>query len=102
MFHAYGVENKMNPNFDIITYDIVKTCGGLPLSIEVMGQFLNVKYCSQIWKEALWRLTVAKALGVGRENEVFWNRLKIDDDLEEEDFFIILDIYIYILSMVIK
>jgi hypothetical protein len=50
MFHAYGVENKMNPNFDIITNEIVKACGGLPLSIDVMGLFFNVIYCLQSFR----------------------------------------------------
>ncbi len=43
MFHAFGVEKKMKPNFDIITSEIVKACGELPLSIEVMDQFLSTK-----------------------------------------------------------
>jgi hypothetical protein len=93
MFHAYGVEKKMEPNFNIITNEIVKACGGLPLSIEVMGRFLNTKHCLQIWKEALWKLSVAEALGGGRENEVLWNKLKISyDDLEEEEKHMFLDI----------
>jgi adenylate kinase family enzyme len=75
MFHAYGVEKKMKPNFNVITNEIVKACGGLPLSIEVMGRFLNTKHCLQIWREALWKLNVAEALGGGRENEVLWMRL---------------------------
>ncbi len=29
MFHAYGVEKKMKPNFNVITNEIVKACGGL-------------------------------------------------------------------------
>jgi phage gp16-like protein len=45
MFHAYGVEEKMKPNFNFITDEIVKACDGLPLSIEVMGQFLKTKHC---------------------------------------------------------
>jgi hypothetical protein len=93
MFHAYGVEKKMKPNFNVITNEIVKTCGGLPLSIEVMGRFLNTKHCLQIWKEALWKLSDAEALGGGRENEVLWNKLKISyDDLEEEEKHMFLDI----------
>jgi hypothetical protein len=51
-----------------------------------MGQFLNIKHCLQIWKEALWRLSVAGALRGGRENDVLWNKFKISyDDLEEEE-----------------
>jgi adenylate kinase family enzyme len=93
MFHAYGVEKKMKPNFNVITNEIVKACGGLPLSIEVMGRFLNTKHCLQIWKEALWKLSDAEALGGGRENEVLWNKLKISyDDLEEEEKHMFLDI----------
>ncbi|CAK9257907.1 unnamed protein product [Sphagnum jensenii] len=93
MFHAYGVEKKMKPNFNVIIDEIVKACGGLPLNIEVMGRFLNTKHCLQIWKEALWRLSAAEALGGGRENEVLWNKLKISyDDLEEEEKNMFLDI----------
>ncbi|KAH8947060.1 hypothetical protein BDL97_11G020300 [Sphagnum fallax] len=93
MFHAYGVEKKMKPNFNVITDKIVKACDGLPLSIEVMGRFLNTKHCLKIWEEALWRLTSAQALGGGTENEVLWNTLKICyDDLEEEEKVMFLDI----------
>jgi hypothetical protein len=92
-FHAYGVEEKMKPNFNVITDEIVKACAGLPLSIEVMGRFLKTKHCLQIWKEALWKLGSAEALGGGRENEVLWNKLRISyDDLEEEERHMFLDI----------
>jgi energy-coupling factor transporter ATP-binding protein EcfA2 len=85
MFHANGVEKKMKPYFNVLTDEIVKACGGLPLSIEVMGRFLNTKHCLQIWKEFLWRLSVSESLGGDRENEVLWNKLRISyDDLEEE------------------
>jgi adenylate kinase family enzyme len=93
MFHAYGVEKKMKPNFNVIIDEIVKACGGLPLSIEVMGRFLSTKHCLQIWKEALWKLSAAEALGGGRENEVLWSKLKISyEDLEEEEKNMFLDI----------
>ncbi|CAM6003401.1 unnamed protein product, partial [Sphagnum balticum] len=93
MFHANGVEKKMKPYFNVLTDEIVKACGGLPLSIEVMGRFLNTKHCLQIWKEVLWRLSVAEALGGDRENEVLWNKLRISyDDLEEEEKKMFLDI----------
>jgi hypothetical protein len=83
----------MKPNFNVITDEIVKACGGLPLSIEVMGRFLKTKHCLKIWKEALWRLSAAEPLGGGRENEVLWNKLKISyDDLEEEGKKMFLDI----------
>ncbi len=93
MFHAYGVEKKMKPNFNVITDEIVKACNALPLSIEVMGRFLSTKHCLQIWEEALWRLSAAQALGGGMENEVLWSTLKISyDDLEEEEKNMFLDI----------
>jgi len=93
MFHAYGVEKKMKPNFNVITNEIVKACGGLPLSIEVMGRFLTTKHCLRIWEETLRKLSVAEALGGGRENEMLWNKLRISyDDLEEEEKHMFLDI----------
>jgi hypothetical protein len=93
MSHAYGVEKRMKPNFNVITNEIVKACGGLPLSIEVMGRFLNTKHCLQIWEEALGKLNAAEALGGGRENEVLWRKLRISyDDLEEEEKHMFLDI----------
>jgi GTPase SAR1 family protein len=93
MFHAYGVEEKMKPNFNVITDEIVKACAGLPLSIEVMGRFLKTKHCIEIWKEALSKLRSAEALGGGRENEMLWNKLRISyDDLEEEEKHMFLDI----------
>jgi hypothetical protein len=99
MFHALGVEKKMKPNFNIITNEIVKAYGGLPLSIEVMDQFLSTKDFLQIWKEALQRLHLAKALVGGKENKILWNKLKISyDDLEEEEKYMFLDIACFFYS----
>ncbi|CAK9236075.1 unnamed protein product, partial [Sphagnum troendelagicum] len=65
MFHAYGVEEKMKPNFNDITDEIVKACAGLPLSIEVMGRFLKTKHCLRIWKEAF-QLTTLETLNLSK------------------------------------
>jgi hypothetical protein len=93
MFHAFGVEKKMKPNFNIITNEIAKACGGLPLSIEVMDRFLSTKDFLQIWKEVSQRLHLAKDLIGGKENEMLWNKFKISyDDLEEEEKYMFLDI----------
>jgi hypothetical protein len=99
MFHALSVEKKMKPNFNIITNEIVKACGGLPLSIEVTDQFLSTKDVLQFWKEALQRLHLAKALIGGKENKILWNKLKITyDDLEEEEKYMFLDIACFFYS----
>jgi hypothetical protein len=83
---------------DGLAKDISKACGGLPLSIEVMGQFLK-KYShpsyederEALWKKALDKLQEAKSLD-GSAVDRLWARLKISyDDLDEDHKSMFLD-----------
>jgi predicted transcriptional regulator len=58
----------------------VGACSGLPLSLEVMGRFLNGENFIPVWRDALTRLQNALRL---QEDDMLWRTLRISiDDLE--------------------
>jgi hypothetical protein len=66
---------------------IISACDKLPLSLEVIGQFLEkcnyleIKERLEIWKEALMRLRTAKSFdGSKDDNSLLWSKLKISYD----------------------
>ena len=85
--HAFKRPSCPVEDLHDITNDIVATCGGLPLSLEVVGSFLFKKQEQSMnyWKGALQRLKEAKSLD-GGENDRLWKTLKISfDDLDESN-----------------
>jgi hypothetical protein len=63
-----------------IREEIVGACSGLPLSLEVMGRFLNGENFIPVWRDALTRLQDARRL---QEDDMLWRTLRITiDDLE--------------------
>jgi len=63
-----------------IREEIVGACCGLPLSLEVMGRFLNGENFIPLWRNALTRLQNARRL---QEDDMLWRTLRISiDDLE--------------------
>lgn len=63
-----------------IREEIVGACSGLPLSLEVMGRFLNGENFIPVWRDALTRLQNARRL---QEDDMLWRTLRISiDDLE--------------------
>ncbi|KAG0608128.1 hypothetical protein M758_8G080700 [Ceratodon purpureus] len=84
--------------FEDEAVNIVHACGGLPLSLEVIGQHLRKRNHLRgdtrldVWKEALRRLKEAISFeGYSNHDEKLWSTLKISyDDLDdlEKGFFL--------------
>ncbi len=94
MFHAFGNANHVpTKDFKDICIKIIKACGGLPLSLKVLGSFLcNVKEL-EIWEGALNKLKNGQSLTGGNDNEELWSKLKISyDHLDKENQNMFLDI----------
>ncbi|KAG0564104.1 hypothetical protein KC19_8G083000 [Ceratodon purpureus] len=101
-FHAfndvYEIEREERGIFEREAVKIVRACGGLPLSLEVIGQHLrkrNHLHLGErldVWKEALRRLKEAISFeGYSNHDEKLWSTLKISyDDLDdlEKGFFL--------------
>jgi len=60
--HAFGNANIITNDFLDLSKEIVKACGGLPLSLEVMGGFLCTKHNLELWKDALCKLKAREGL----------------------------------------
>ncbi|KAG0569471.1 hypothetical protein KC19_6G093000 [Ceratodon purpureus] len=87
--------------FEIVCGDVVRACGGLPLSLEVMGRFLggylkddlSSEECLDCWKTALEKLKNAEPLEWGADNDKLWKVLQISyDALRENEQNMFLDI----------
>ncbi len=78
MFHAFGNANHDPPkDFKDICMKIITACGGLPLSLKVLGSFLCNTKELQMWKGALSKLESGESLTGGYDNEDLWSVLKI-------------------------
>jgi hypothetical protein len=81
MFHAFGNVNHVpTKDFKDICMKIIKACGGLPLSLKVLGSFLCNTKELEIWEGALRKLESGQNLTGGNDNEELWNVLKISYD----------------------
>jgi nucleoside-triphosphatase THEP1 len=82
MFHAFDNANHVpTKDFKNIFMKIIKACGGLPLSLKVVGSFLyNIKEF-EIWKGALSKLKSGQSFTGGNDNEELWSVLKICYDV---------------------
>jgi len=56
MFHAFKHANGVTNDFESISMEIIKACGGLPLSLEILGCYLHGICDLEIWKNALCKL----------------------------------------------
>jgi len=94
MFHAFGNANHVpTKDFKDICMKIIKACGGLPLSLKVLGSFLcNIKELD-IWEGALSKLKHGQSFNGGNDNEKLWSILRISyDHLDKEHQNMFLDI----------
>jgi nucleoside-triphosphatase THEP1 len=94
MFHAFGNANHVpTKDFKDICMKIIKACGGLPLTLKVLGSFLcNIKEL-EIWEGALSKLESGQSFTGANDNEELWNQLRIDyDHLDKEHKNMFLDI----------
>jgi len=53
MFHAFKHANNVTNDFKNISMEIIKACGGVPLSLEILGCYLCDICDLEIWKHAL-------------------------------------------------
>lgn len=79
--HHPNVE-KLAREFETIATQIVHTCAGNPLSLQVVGEFLGKKKnlfgtadLLEMYKEALYKLRHAQVLGGGKSNDKLWTRI---------------------------
>ncbi|KAH8957983.1 hypothetical protein BDL97_07G120300, partial [Sphagnum fallax] len=93
MFHAFKNENHVTNDFKNISMEIIKACGGLPLSLEILGCYLYNVDDLEIWEDALCVLKAGRNITGGNDNESLWKTLKISyDHLDEEHRNMFLDI----------
>jgi len=99
MFHAFKHPNHVTNYFKNISMEIIKACGGLPLSLEILGCYLCDIDDLEIWKDALRELKARKNITWGSDNELLWKTLIISyDHLNEEHQNMILDIVCFFIS----
>jgi GTPase SAR1 family protein len=94
MFHAFDNANHIpTKDFKDICMKIIKACGGLPLSLKVLGSFLCDTKDLDIWKGALRKLKSGQSITGGYDNEELWSVLKISyDSLDKQHQNMFLDI----------
>jgi dephospho-CoA kinase len=81
MFHALGNGNHVpTEDFNDICMKIIKACGGLPLSLKVLGSFSCNTKKLEMWEGALSKLKSGQSLTGGNDNEKLWSVLKISYD----------------------
>jgi energy-coupling factor transporter ATP-binding protein EcfA2 len=78
MFHAFGNANHVpTKDFKDICMKIIKACGGLPLSLKVLGSILCNTKELEMWEGALSKLKSGQSFTGGNDNEELWSVLKI-------------------------
>ncbi len=80
MLHAFKDENCVTNDLKIISMDIIKACGGLPLSLEVLGCYLCDTRDLETWKSALYELKGGRNITRSPDNEMLWKTLRISYD----------------------
>jgi hypothetical protein len=80
MFHAFKHANHVTNDFKNISMEIIKACGGLPLSLEILGCYLCDIHDLEIWKDALHELKGGRNITGGSDNEMLWKTLRISYD----------------------
>jgi hypothetical protein len=94
MFHALGNGNHVpTKDFNDICMKIIKACGGLPLSLQVLGSSLYDTKELEIWEGALSALKSGQSFTGGNDNEELWSKLRISyDHLDKQHQNMFLDI----------
>ncbi|KAG0600836.1 hypothetical protein M758_11G064500 [Ceratodon purpureus] len=102
-YYAFsGVEESVSEEFFGLAKKIIEACGNLPLSLEVIGQFLRSKWtdtsCESIekqrdvWDQVLLRLREANFLDVNSADNILWARMMISfEGLSKDEQSIFLD-----------
>ncbi|CAM6069216.1 unnamed protein product [Sphagnum tenellum] len=80
MFYAFKHTNFVTNDFKNISMEIIKACGGLPLSLEILGRYLCDIHDLKIWKGALHELKGGRNM-VGDSNyEMLWKNMRMSYD----------------------
>jgi len=98
MFHAFGNANHVpTKDFKDISMKMIKACGGLPLSLKLLGSFLcNIKKL-EIWEGALSKLKSGQRFTMANDSEEVWSKLRISyDHLDKEHQNMFLDIVCFL------
>jgi hypothetical protein len=99
MFHAFKHANRMTNDVKNISMEIIKTCEGLPLSLEVLGCYLCDISNLEVWTDALHTLKNGQNLTGGFDNEVLWTTLRISyDHLDKKHQDMFLDIACFLVG----
>ncbi|CAM6056343.1 unnamed protein product [Sphagnum tenellum] len=91
MFHAFKHANCATNDFKNVSKEIIKACGGLPLSLEILGCYLHNIYDLEIWKDALRELKYGRDITGGSDNERLWKKFQISFNhlfKKEQDMFL--------------
>ena len=89
--HAFGTDQSCEPYLKHVAEKIVNACGGLPLSLEVMGKCMHGERRLRIWERTLHRLL--KARHDGSPDEQIWKTLRISfDELGDREKNMFIDI----------
>jgi hypothetical protein len=92
LFNSYASsdEGQLSPQFFDIRDKIVEACNGLPLSLQVMGAFLQDKERIRSWERAFQRMKRGRCLD---GDEGLWSTLRVSfDALKDEEKKLYLDI----------
>ena len=96
-WHAFGSSEPPAEHAGI-SKEVVSACGGLPLTLEVMGGLFAWQN-PNTWGDIRHRLTEAEDLGREEEDSKLWGRLQISYDcLKERERGIFLDIVCFMLG----
>jgi hypothetical protein len=71
------VNHVPTKDFKDICMKIIKACGGLPLSLKILGSFLYNTKEVEMWESALKKLKNGQSFTGGNDNEELWSVLKI-------------------------
>jgi hypothetical protein len=100
MFHAFKHANHATNDIQKISMEIIKACGGLPLSLEVLGSYLCDISILEVWKDALHTLKNGKNITWGSKDEVLWTTLRISyDHLDKDHQNMFLDIACFLVGL---
>jgi hypothetical protein len=89
--HAFGTNQSCEPHLKHVAEKIVNACGGLPLSLKVMGKCIHGERRLRIWERTLHRML--KARHDGSPDEQIWKTLRISfDELGDREKNMFIDI----------
>jgi hypothetical protein len=100
MFHAFKHADHVTNDLKNISMEIIEACGGLPLSLEILGCYLYNINDLEIWKDALRELKGGRDITGGSDNERLWKTLQISyNHLFKKDQDMFLDIACFFIGL---